>query len=264
MAGINTAIAKNIVAQRENAGPYKSRKELLKVPRLGPKAFEQCAGFLRLPGGKEPLDATAVHPESYTAAAKLLALCGFTAADIGTAALDALEERIRAYGREKLAKELGIGLPTLADIAAELRRPGRDMFFELEQFFHKTNSSIFRRSPYAYSKGARPLQTKQKATGNFPRPPELLYWKNQKQRKGHIVCALSRFSNSRTIYGGAVETLDPYYPYYIGNLIKNPKREFTFYSQFNCKVSSPKTQPSLFTKFYLAFGCIFVKLWLPR
>ena len=139
VAGINTAIAKNIVAQRENAGPYKSRKELLKVPRLGPKAFEQCAGFLRLPGAKEPLDATAVHPESYAAAAKLLALCGFTAADIGTAALDALEERIRAYGREKLAKELGIGLPTLADIAAELRRPGRDMRDELPKPLLRTD-----------------------------------------------------------------------------------------------------------------------------
>jgi hypothetical protein len=131
------------------------------------------------------------------------------------------------------------------------------MFFELEQFFHKTNSSIFRRVPYAYSKGAAPLQTKEKATGDLARPPELLpHWKNQKQRKGHIVCALSCFSNSRTIYGGAVETLDPYYPYYIGNFIKNPKREFTFYSQFNCKVSGRKTQPPFLPKFPLFLHAI--------
>ena len=127
VAGITKTTAKNIVARRETEGPYQSRRELLKVPKLGPKAFEQCAGFLRLPGAKEPLDATAVHPESYAAAKGLLARCGFAEADIGTPALDALEERMRAYGRKRLAEELGVGRPTLADIAAELRRPGRDM-----------------------------------------------------------------------------------------------------------------------------------------
>ncbi len=127
IAGITKTVAKNIVARRDAEGPYHTRRELLKVPKLGPKAFEQCAGFLRLPGGEEPLDATAVHPESYAAARGLLARCGFTAQEIGTPALDALEDRMRAIGKQQLADALGIGLPTLADIAAELRRPGRDV-----------------------------------------------------------------------------------------------------------------------------------------
>ena len=127
IAGISPTVAKNIVARRDAEGPYHTRRELLKVPKLGPKAFEQCAGFLRLPGGEEPLDATAVHPESYAAARGLLARCGFDETAIGTPALDALEERIRAIGKQQLADALGIGLPTLADITGELRRPGRDV-----------------------------------------------------------------------------------------------------------------------------------------
>ena len=127
IAGISPTVAKNIVARRDAEGPYHTRRELLKVPKLGPKAFEQCAGFLRLPGGEEPLDATAVHPESYAAARGLLARCGFDETAIGTPALDALEERIRAIGKQQLADALGIGLPTLTDITGELRRPGRDV-----------------------------------------------------------------------------------------------------------------------------------------
>lgn len=127
IAGISPTVAKNIVARRDAEGPYHTRRELLKVPKLGPKAFEQCAGFLRLPGGEEPLDATAVHPESYAAARGLLAQCGFDETAIGTPALDALEERIRAIGKQQLADALGIGLPTLTDITGELRRPGRDV-----------------------------------------------------------------------------------------------------------------------------------------
>ena len=127
IAGISKTVAKNIVTRREGQGPYRTRRDLLGVPKLGPKAFEQCAGFLRLPGGVEPLDATAVHPESYAAARGLLARCGFDEKEIGTPALDALEDRIKSIGKQQLADALGIGLPTLADIAAELRRPGRDV-----------------------------------------------------------------------------------------------------------------------------------------
>lgn len=127
VAGLSAATAKNIVQKRESEGPFKTRRELLKVPKLGPKAFEQCAGFLRLPGGKDKLDATAVHPESYKAAKELLALCGFSAADIGTEAIQALPEKAKALGMNSLAEKLGIGKPTLLDMMAELLRPGRDI-----------------------------------------------------------------------------------------------------------------------------------------
>lgn len=127
VAGLSTATAKNIVKQREENGAFHSRKELLKVPKLGPKAFEQCAGFLRLPDAANRLDATAVHPESYAAAKKLLELCGFSESDIGTPAVQALTAKAKEYGMAKLAEQLGIGVPTLTDIIAELLRPGRDM-----------------------------------------------------------------------------------------------------------------------------------------
>ncbi len=127
VAGLSAATAKNIVARREAEGPFKARRELLKVAKLGPKAFEQCAGFLRLPGAKNPLDATAVHPESYAAAEKLLALCGFSPEDIGAEAIAALPGKAKELGMGRLAEELGIGKPTLADIIAELLRPGRDI-----------------------------------------------------------------------------------------------------------------------------------------
>ena len=127
VAGLSAATAKNIVQKRESEGPFKTRRELLKVSKLGPKAFEQCAGFLRLPGSKDKLDATAVHPESYKAAKELLALCGFSTADIGTEAIQALPEKAKALGMSGLAERLGVGKPTLLDMIDELLRPGRDI-----------------------------------------------------------------------------------------------------------------------------------------
>ena len=131
VAGLSAATAKNVVAWREENGAFASRAQLKKVKGLGPKAFEQCAGFLRLPGAKEALDATAVHPESYAAAKQLLGLCGFTEKDIGTPAIEALPQKARAIGFEQLCRQTGAGEPTLKDIIAELLRPGRDMRDEL-------------------------------------------------------------------------------------------------------------------------------------
>ena len=131
VAGLSAATAKNVVAWREENGAFASRAQLKKVKGLGPKAFEQCAGFLRVPGAKEPLDATAVHPESYAAARALLKLCDFTEADIGTEAIAALPKRAKAIGFERLCAETGAGKETLEDIIAELLRPGRDMRDEL-------------------------------------------------------------------------------------------------------------------------------------
>lgn len=133
VAGVNATIAKNIVAKREADGEFKSRTELKKVAKLGPKAFEQCAGFLRVPGAKNKLDTTAVHPESYNAAKQVLELCGYTTADIGTDALLDLEEKAKSIGLTSLAAQVGVGVPTLNDILAELLRPGRDMRDELPQ-----------------------------------------------------------------------------------------------------------------------------------
>ena len=127
VAGLTKATAKNIVAYRESNGAFRSRSEIKKVPKLGPKAFEQCAGFLRVPGGKEILDNTAVHPESYGAAEKLLSLCGYTEDDVRKGELSGINDRIKKLGKEKLAKECGVGVPTLTDIAAELAKPGRDV-----------------------------------------------------------------------------------------------------------------------------------------
>ncbi len=131
VAGINGTVAKNIVAYREENGAFPSRAAIKKVPKLGPKAFEQCAGFLRVPESKNVLDNTAVHPESYDAAGKLLARCGATEADVKKGALGALPEKIREMGEEALAAEIGVGAPTLRDIAAELAKPGRDPRDEL-------------------------------------------------------------------------------------------------------------------------------------
>ncbi|MCI8526425.1 MAG: S1 RNA-binding domain-containing protein, partial [Oscillospiraceae bacterium] len=126
VSGLTAATAKNIVAYREENGAFTSRRQLLKVPKLGPKAFEQCAGFLRVPESAEVLDRTAVHPESYGAARRLLTLCGCTAADVGTPRMAALPQRLADYGVEKAAEACGVGVPTLRDVAEELRRPGRD------------------------------------------------------------------------------------------------------------------------------------------
>ncbi len=127
VAGLTAATAKNIVKYREETGEFKTRKELLKVPKLGPKAFEQCAGFLRVPGAKNPLDTTAVHPESYAAAEQLLHLCGLEEEEIGTPRAEMLKEKAAQLGEKHLAEQLGIGVPTLRDMIEELLRPGRDM-----------------------------------------------------------------------------------------------------------------------------------------
>ena len=127
VAALTAATAKNIVARREAEGAFTSRAQLKKVKGLGPKAYEQCAGFLRLPEAKNRLDATAVHPESYAAAKGLLDACGFTAADIGTPALAGLPAAVKAKGEKPLCDALGIGAPTLHDIVSELCKPGRDV-----------------------------------------------------------------------------------------------------------------------------------------
>ena len=126
VAGIGPGLAKNIVAYREENGGFTCRKDLGSVPKLGKKAFEQCAGFLRVPNGTEPLDNTAVHPESYQAARQLLKRCGYTQADLTCGGLKELQKRVQSCGEETLAKELGIGVPTLRDMVTELLKPGRD------------------------------------------------------------------------------------------------------------------------------------------
>ena len=131
VAGLNDTAAKNIVAYREANGAYPSRAALKKVPRIGPKAFEQCAGFLRVTQGKNILDATGVHPESYAAAEKLLALCGYTEADVRAHRVGELRERVKALGEGKAAAHCGVGVPTLSDIVSDLMKPGRDPRDEL-------------------------------------------------------------------------------------------------------------------------------------
>ena len=131
VAGLNGTTAKNIVKYREENGLFTTRKQILKVPKLGPKAFEQCAGFLRVPDSKSPLDNTAVHPESYAAAEKLLELCGCTMADVKAGKISDLRSRLDAYGVDKAAEECGVGVPTLLDVCAELMKPGRDPRDEL-------------------------------------------------------------------------------------------------------------------------------------
>ncbi|MBE6657616.1 MAG: RNA-binding transcriptional accessory protein [Ruminococcaceae bacterium] len=127
IAGINTTSAKNIVKYREENGAFTSRAQIKKVPRIGAKAFEQCAGFLRIPDAKEILDNTGVHPESYDAAKALLDRFGFTAADVRGGGLTELRAKAEAAGMDALAQSLGIGTPTLTDIIAELEKPGRDI-----------------------------------------------------------------------------------------------------------------------------------------
>ena len=131
VAGLNGTTAKNIVKFREENGLFTTRKQILKVPKLGPKAFEQCAGFLRVPDSKSPLDNTAVHPESYAAAEKLLELCGYTMADVKAGKIAELRTRLEGYGVAKAAEECGVGVPTLLDVCAELMKPGRDPRDEL-------------------------------------------------------------------------------------------------------------------------------------
>ncbi|MBQ6018549.1 MAG: RNA-binding transcriptional accessory protein [Clostridia bacterium] len=132
VAGVTAATAKNIVAHRDENGAFASRAELKKVKGLGPKAYEQCAGFLRIPGGKEPLDNTGVHPESYGAAKKLLSLVGKTDALL-SGGVPGIEQAVSAEGAEKVAALCGVGAPTIEDIAAELAKPGRDIRDSLPQ-----------------------------------------------------------------------------------------------------------------------------------
>ncbi len=127
VAGLNSAIANNVITYREENGKFSSRKELLKVPKLGAKAFEQCAGFLRIRDGKNILDNTAVHPESYAATEKMLKLFGYTDKDVEERKLADLPAKIKAYGEQKTADECGLGVPTMNDIVVELLKPGRDV-----------------------------------------------------------------------------------------------------------------------------------------
>ncbi len=139
VSGLTATTAKNIVAYREANGAFSSRKQLLKVPKLGPKAFEQCAGFLRVPESRSVLDNTAVHPESYDAAEKLLELCGFTVADVKAGKLAELPRRLKDRGEAQTAKDCGVGLPTLKDIVNELMKPGRDPRDELPKPIFRTD-----------------------------------------------------------------------------------------------------------------------------
>ena len=126
VSGLNSTVCKNIVAYREENGAFSSRAELKKVPKLGPKAFEQCAGFLRVPESKNPLDNTGVHPESYKSAKELLNLLDYSDKEIKSGKFPDLQSRVKAYGTKSLAEKLEIGLPTLDDIVKELSKPGRD------------------------------------------------------------------------------------------------------------------------------------------
>ena len=139
VAGLNSTTAKNVVAYREENGIFTSRAQIKKVPKLGPKAFQQCAGFLRVPESKIVLDNTAVHPESYDAAKALLELTGHTAEDVRAGRIADLPERVRAYGEEKAAAAVGVGVPTLRDIVAELLKPGRDVRDELPKPILRTD-----------------------------------------------------------------------------------------------------------------------------
>ena len=126
ISGISKTVAKNIVSYREENGRFASRNQLLKVAKLGPKAYEQCAGFTRILNGKNPLDATAVHPESYQAAEKLLDTLGFQPQDIVSGKLKGLSKKIADLDLKKLAQQLEIGVITLQDIVKELEKPARD------------------------------------------------------------------------------------------------------------------------------------------
>ena len=131
VAGLTAATAKNIVAYREENGPFTARKQVLKVPKLGPKAYEQCAGFLRVPESKQVLDNTGVHPESYEAAQTLLTLCGYDMKDVSAGQLSELPQRVEQLGWKDAADRCGVGEPTLRDMVKELLKPGRDPRDEL-------------------------------------------------------------------------------------------------------------------------------------
>ncbi|MCI2107048.1 MAG: RNA-binding transcriptional accessory protein [Intestinimonas sp.] len=131
VSGLTASTAKNIIKYREENGPFTTRRQLLKVAKLGPKAFQQCAGFLRVPESENVLDNTAVHPESYAAAEKLLTLCGYTLSEVKRGEIGQLRQRVSALDEEKTAAACGIGIPTLRDLIVELQKPGRDPRDEL-------------------------------------------------------------------------------------------------------------------------------------
>lgn len=139
IAGVTAATAKNIVAYREENDGFNSRTELKKVKGLGPKAFRQCAGFLRIPTGKTPLDNTGVHPESYEAAKKLLELFGYSLEDVAASGVSGIADKVKNYGAAKVAEECEIGIPTLNDIIEELEKPGRDIRDELPKPMLRTD-----------------------------------------------------------------------------------------------------------------------------
>ncbi len=139
VAGLNATTAKNVVSYREENGPFTSRAQIKKVPKLGPKAFQQCAGFLRVPESKSVLDNTAVHPESYDAAKALLGLTGHTMEDVCSGQISDLSQRVKDYGEEKAAAAMGVGVPTLRDIVSELLKPGRDVRDELPKPILRTD-----------------------------------------------------------------------------------------------------------------------------
>ena len=139
VSGLTNTIAKNIVAYREEHGAFTDRKQLLKVPKLGPKAYEQCAGFLRISESKNILDNTAVHPESYPAAERLLSLTRHSMEDVRASKLGSLSAEVEKLGRQKVADAIGIGVPTLLDVVAELQKPGRDVRDSLPQPILRTD-----------------------------------------------------------------------------------------------------------------------------
>lgn len=139
VAGINQTVAKNIVSYREESGSFTKRSQLMKVPKLGKKAFEQCAGFLRVPESEEPLDRTGVHPESYPAAQKLLTLCGYQTQDLLEGKLEQLAQRVTQMGQAQVTQRIGVGEPTLRDMVAELSKPGRDPRDELPKPLLRTD-----------------------------------------------------------------------------------------------------------------------------
>ena len=139
VAGINSAVAKNIAKYREENGAFEKRSDIKKVPKLGAKAFEQCAGFMRIPESKNILDNTSVHPESYPAAKALLEKCGYTLSDVKNSAISDLGTKVNEIGIESLAEEIGVGVPTLTDIVSELMKPGRDIRDELPKPMLRTD-----------------------------------------------------------------------------------------------------------------------------
>lgn len=138
ISGVNSTIAQNIVAYREENGKFKNRKELLKVKRLGAKAFEQCAGFLRVMESEEPLDNTSVHPESYKAAKKLLGILGYSKEELKRFKLKDIDQKVKTLGEESLAEQIDVGVPTLKDIIKEIKKPGRDPREELPKPIFKS------------------------------------------------------------------------------------------------------------------------------